>query len=129
MKVGFTGTREGMTQSQKEQFVLKFYELNVCEFHHGDCRGADEEANNIVREFFPDVFIVIHPPRLTYQRAYCKGDEIREPDDYLPRDRRIVDYTDALIGAPKFDKEDKSGSWYTIRYARASGKDFYVMKR
>ena len=40
MKVGFTGTRLGMSQNQKEQFVLKLSELDVHEFHHGDCVGV-----------------------------------------------------------------------------------------
>lgn len=130
MKVGVTGTREGMTQHQKEQFVLKMYELNPSEFHHGDCVGADAEAHDMVREFFPDVWIVVHPPIKTYSRAYKQGDEYRAPLEYVQRDRNIVDETDFLIGAPLSDVEVwRSGSWTTIRHARKTGKNHEVLKR
>jgi hypothetical protein len=66
MKIGFTGSREGMSTHQKEQFVLKLNELGVTEFHHGDCAGADAQAHDIIREFFPNVKIVVHPPKSDY---------------------------------------------------------------
>jgi hypothetical protein len=130
MKIGFTGSREGMSQHQKEQFVLLLQDFPMTEFHHGDCEGADAEAHDIVREFFPDVWIVVHPPLSDYRRAFKEGDEIRERDDYLPRDERIVNETEYLFGAPLSDIEDKrSGSWYTIRYARRKTKEHHVLKR
>ena len=129
MKVGFTGTREGMSQNQKEQLVLKLQELGVTEFHHGDCAGADEQAHEIVREFFPAVKVVVHPPLSSYLRANCTGDSCREPADYLERDRRIVDETDCLIGTPLSDTPTKSGSWYTINYARKKFKSVFHLKR
>lgn len=119
MKVGFTGTRLGMTRHQKEQFVLKMFELDPAEFHHGDCEGADAEAHDIVREFFPHVWIVVYPPKSDYRRAFKVGDEMKEPEAYIPRDRKIVESTDFLIGAPKSNEEIlRSGTWATIRHAR-----------
>ena len=94
MKIGFTGSREGMSRKQKEQFVLFLQDLDIKEFHHGDCEGADAEAHDIIREFFPNTKIVVHPPISDYRRAFKQGDEHREPDDYLPRDERIVMETD-----------------------------------
>lgn len=130
MKIGFTGSREGMSQNQKEQFVLQLERFNITEFHHGDCEGADAQAHDIIREFYPDVKIVIHPPISDYRRAFKQGDEMREPDDYLPRDERIVNETSHLFGAPLTDEEDKrSGSWYTIRYARRRHKEYTLLKR
>jgi hypothetical protein len=130
MKIGFTGTREGMTQHQKEQFVLKMQELGPTEFHHGDCEGADAEAHDIVREFFPDVIIHVYPPKSKYRQAFKKGDIHYEPQEYLVRDNNIVDACDHLIGAPKSDKPaTKSGSWYTIRYAKSSNVPNTVLER
>lgn len=130
MKVGFTGSRTGMSQHQKEQFVITFDSLGVTEFHHGDCEGADAEAHDIVREFFPTVKIVVHPPRLPYKRAWKTGDEMRKPDDYLPRDRNIVHETAYLIGAPLMDDStSKSGTWYTIRHSWKLGRPYKVLER
>lgn len=130
MKVGFTGSRKGMSQHQKEQFALEICRLNPTEFHHGDCVGADAEAHDIVREFLPETRIVVHPPLSDYARAFCNGDEYKEPMAYIPRDRNIVINTDYLIGAPLQDKEIiRSGTWTTIRYARKTGKPNNVLKR
>lgn len=131
MKVGFTGTRDGMTQRQKEALVLKLMELGPTEFHHGDCKGADEEAHDIVREFFPDCKITVWPPRIAFQRAYKTGDVMMGEMDYIPRDEKIVDSTEVLVGAPRVTdyEEKRSGSWYTIRYARRSGKTNHVLER
>lgn len=130
MKIGFTGTREGMSQSQKEQFVLKCDELGITEFHHGDCEGGDAEAHDIVREFFPHVWIEVYPPKSTYRQAFKKGDKHHPPEDYIPRDRNIVDNTEFLIGAPLQDKEKvRSGTWTTIRHARRTTKPHEILKR
>jgi len=130
VKVGFTGTQLGMSQHQKEQFVLKLFELNPTEFHHGDCIGADAEAHDIVREFFPDVKIHIHPPVYSNKRAFKTGDIIYKEDHYLNRDRRIVEFTECLIGSPKADIEElRSGTWTTIRHARKIGKPHTILER
>lgn len=130
MKVGFTGTQKGMSQHQKEQFVLKLMEMNMTQFHHGDCIGADSEAHDIVREFFPDVWIVGHIPDKDNKRAFKKCDEYRDPLPYLVRDRKIVDETDFLIGSPKSDEEVlRSGTWTTIRYSRKIDKPRRILER
>jgi hypothetical protein len=130
MKIGFTGSREGMSQHQKEQFVLKMFQLLPDEFHHGDCEGADAEAHDIVREFLPKVKIVVYPPLSFRHRAMKQGDVIMEPEGYIKRDYRIVDSTDYLIGAPKTDMEQiRSGSWTTIRYARKTSKPHTILER
>ena len=130
MKIGFTGTREGMSQHQKEQFVLKLQELGPTEFHHGDCIGADAEAHDIVREFFPDVKIIVYPPVSNYHRAFKQGDETKIPETYITRDYKIVDAVECLIGTPKTNNEVvRSGTWTTIRYARKTSKVHFVLER
>ncbi len=130
MKIGFTGTREGMSQHQKEQFALKVYELNVTEFHHGDCEGADADAHDIIRTIFPHIKIIVHPPINDYMRAYKNGDENREPAEYILRDKNIVNETDYLIGAPLINQEQgRSGTWTTIRHARKTNKPHTVLER
>jgi hypothetical protein len=119
MKVGFTGTQIGMSDRQKEQFVLDLQDLNPTELHHGDCIGADAEAHDIVRAFFPECFIVSHPPIKTNKRAYKKADVYRASKDYLIRNKDIVNEAEVLFGAPSSDVEElRSGTWSTIRFGR-----------
>lgn len=130
MKIGFTGSREGMSENQKVAFVHRLQSMNPTEFHHGDCEGADAEAHDLVREFFPDVVIVVHPPTLEDKRAFKQGDMTCLPLDYIPRDEQIVDAADFLFAAPLTDQEQKrSGTWYTVRYARRRDKDHYILPR
>jgi len=130
MRVGFTGTREGMSQFQKEELILQLYKLVPTEFHHGDCVGADEEAHEIVRQFFPDSIIVVHPPKNPYKRAYKVGDVTMYVEDYLPRDMNIVNETEFLIGAPLVNKPTKSsGTWFTIEYAQSLKRPHRILQR
>jgi hypothetical protein len=130
MRIGFTGTQIGMTLLQQEEFVLFCQENNIIEFHHGDCIGADEQAHNIVREFFPLVRIIIHPPINSSKRAFCKGDVLWTPKEYLDRNKDIVNESDTVIAAPKENIEVlRSGTWSTIRYAKKANKLGKILKR
>lgn len=129
MIVGFTGTQEGMTLLQKVLFEGVLARVCPDEFHHGDCIGADAEAHALVRRNAPRCRIVIHPPEDDAKRAFCEGDEVREPKPYLTRNRVIVACSDELVGAPKTAIEElRSGTWSTIRYARAARKHVYLLK-
>ena len=46
MIVGFTGTQRGMTETQRSVVHALLACLPVVTFHHGDCIGADAEAEN-----------------------------------------------------------------------------------
>lgn len=130
MNVGFTGTQIGMSQHQKEQFVVLLMDLQPTEFHHGDCIGADDDAHAIVKEFFPDVKIHIHPPSNTQKQAFNSGDIHNVPKPYLDRNKDIVSETHVLIGVPKEDEEQlRSGTWSTIRYAKKLKREVYILKR
>ena len=67
MKVGFTGTRHGMTLGQRSAFAhwaffQRARDTPMTEFHHGACLGADEHAAVIVsEEAVPHPRIVAHP--------------------------------------------------------------------
>ena len=130
MKIGFTGTREGMTKRQKkelERLLVEFLRGGASEFHHGDCVGADEEAHTIASAL--GYKVVVHPPERAILRAFCAGDVILPKKGYLQRNKDIVDSTDVLIAAPKSGTEVlRSGTWSTIRYARRKGKQVIVLE-
>lgn len=130
MKIGFTGTQLGMNQHQKEQFILKMQELNALIFIHGDCIGADSEAHDIVRTFFPNINIVIFPPIDYSKRAFKSADLLMDEDEYLTRNKMIVDHADFIFAAPKSNiEEQRSGTWSTVRYARKKDIPVFVLER
>ena len=119
--VGFTGTRDGMTNSQWQEVLGCLGDLRPGTFHHGDCEGADAQAHDLARDL--GWRIVVHPPSDDRLRAYCKGDEFREPKPYLDRNRDIADETALLIAAPATAvRVPGSGTWFTIGYAQRQGK-------
>lgn len=117
MKLGFTGTKQGMSQIQLEvikNFIDSFKEM-ITEGHHGDCVGADVQFNEVMESF--DIWVVSHPPSNPTYRAFCQANEIRQVTDYTNRNKSIVKESDFLIAAPKEMKEVlRSGTWATIRY-------------
>jgi hypothetical protein len=121
IRIGFTGTRQGMSIDQETDFILYLFSLSfeyrITEFHHGDCIGADAQAHDIIASNFHETKIIIHPPIKTSWRAYKKGDFIYHPEDYLGRNREIVKSCDILLAAPFSKSDRRGGTWYTIRYA------------
>jgi hypothetical protein len=121
-KVGFTGTRGGMSEAQKAAVGLLLNTVlsddpgSGSEFHHGDCIGADADAHRIARE--RGMRIVLHPPSVDKLRAFCDYDESRDPRPYIERDHVLVDEVELLIATPGgFEEELRSGTWATVRYA------------
>ena len=120
--MGFTGSREVMTDRQKETFRQILPKCGPTEFHHGDCLGADAEAHAIVKSCCATARLIIHPPSSDSLRAFCQGDAHLPPKPYLARNQDIVDECEVLVAAPKTTEEQlRSGTWATIRYARKRG--------
>ena len=122
MKIGITGTREGMnaTQLQAVRQYLSDFPPGT-EFHHGDCAGVDVQAAEIAAEL--GFHVVCHPPTSNELRAFHKSNEFREPLGYLKRDRNIVEATDQLLVVPLHNTwQSKGGTWYTHDYATKAGK-------
>ncbi len=128
--IGFTGTRDGMTDEQKETVTRLLRGFQPSEVHHGDCVGADEQFHNIV-VWETQAQPVIHPPRNDRYRAWCDslGGEVRPEMDYLDRNRDIVDECDLLIGSPRDMFKRHGGTWYTIRYAQSVGKWALIVRQ
>lgn len=128
MKIGFTGTRKGMSDYQKKtlkELLIMYGANNGFEFHHGDCIGADEQAHNIANEC--GYRILIHPPNRDTYRAHCDGFAFMVKE-YLERNRDIVNACDVLLACPPTNYHIlKSGTWYTVRYAKKIKKDIKII--
>jgi predicted Rossmann fold nucleotide-binding protein DprA/Smf involved in DNA uptake len=128
MKVGFTGTRKGMTPQQKKTFKDLLIELKPTRFIHGDCIGSDADAHKIAVDL--GIGITIYPPRKNDLRAHCKapGAAIMPVGDYLPRNIKIVDACNLLLATPEsYENEHRSGTWFTVRQAKKRGKPCKVI--
>lgn len=120
IRISFTGSRKGMTSLQKKTFVKIISTLPDFSFLHGDCIGADSDAHNLVLDQGMKN-ILIRPCYFNDQRAFSEGGTIiAKPGHPLARNKKIVDDGDQLIACPSgYAEERRSGTWATIRYARA----------
>jgi hypothetical protein len=135
IKVGFTGTQRGFVRSQEarlEEILIEIQEIakeagcRYPEFHHGDCIGADADAHKIATKL--GYLVVLHPPSNGEKRAFCQAAISREPDDYLVRNRIIVEETQLLIACPKHvHEETRSGTWTTVRRARQRRSSYVLI--
>jgi hypothetical protein len=127
MKVGFTGSRKGMTESQRDQLIAWLDEFWPTEFHHGCCIGSDAEAHGIAT--IMSIRTVGHPPTETkYLGAWESCDERRDPFPYLVRNRHIVNETELLIATPCDPRgTPHSGTWYTVEFAESVGRKVIIL--
>ena len=128
MNIGFTGSRNGMSNEQKLQvknYLLSLQHLNLT-VHHGDCKGSDRDFHNICTDL-QSIKIIIHPPNCSTMRAFCNSDTILQERPFLLRNRDIVDSSEVLIACPINNNEImRSGTWSTIRYARKCNKQVNI---
>jgi hypothetical protein len=115
-----------MTVGQWDSVRKLLEEFQPIELHHGDCVGADADVDALASGLF--IHRVIHPPAQEVLRAFCRSTEMREPKDYLARNRDIVDESDVLLVCPRdYDEKQRSGTWSTKRYAVKQGKPVIVI--
>ena len=127
MRIGFTGTAQGMSDAQRASVSSLLADCSERdEFHFGDCVGADEEAFQLAA--FIGLRTIAHPPRNEYKRAFCPADEVRVAKEYLARNGDIANECEMLIAAPKEASEElRSGTWATVRYARKAHKHIWLV--
>lgn len=128
MRVGFTGTRSGLTAAQEAALEALLLRLDPEFCHHGDCVGADVSFHNIARK--QDYKIIVHPPIDDKYRAYCTDAfEMRPPMQYLVRNWSIVESTEVLIACPSTGHQKlRSGTWWTYRKAKMVGRPIYLIR-
>ena len=130
MKLGFAGTRKGMSVAQRRNLaiVLSWFRGGGREFHSGGSGDSDIEAQRMAHA--AGYHVHVHPcPGVTAEGS---------PPDYywhevfppLVRDRHIAEACYVLVAAPLRDKEQlRSGTWATVRYAREAEKPVIMLPR
>lgn len=133
MIIGFSGTQKGMTEFQKENLKMLLDKFKVTEFVHGDCIGADSQANDIALDLGCNKF-TIFPSNIHKKRAWkfnsdkdlnkkwllslVDGNLVRWGTILPPLERNalIVQHSEILIACPKEHRHTiQSGTWATIR--------------
>lgn len=121
MRVGFTGTRRGMTLDQAMQVNLEFAKTEAYELHHGGERHADAQMHNIALAYRCP--ITVHPSDMPdTQMAPRDLDHplvtVLPAKPPLVRNQVIVDQVGWLLAAPhELEEVLRSGTWSTIRKA------------
>jgi len=128
MKLGITGTQQGMTEEQIRFLYDFLLEAQPTEIHAGDCIGVDAQAIVIAMGVNSQIKRIGHPPIVEKKRAFCPYDEERPEKPYLDRNHDIVDETDILLAFPKSTEEElRSGTWATIRYAKKQDAEVVIV--
>jgi len=127
IRLGFTGTRRGMTDEQRRACAALLERVRPEEVHHGDAIGADAEMHDLARA--AGLIVVVHPPLNPSHRAFCTGDRTDPPRPHKARDRAVVDAADLVLGTPAAPEAEgpHSGTWYTLRYAKRMGKPVVII--
>lgn len=121
--IGFTGTRKGMTDLQKEAVTRVLAYLRPKRVLHGGCVGADADFHETVRATLPDTTIHIYPSNLPSMRAKVQGDWEAAPMAPLKRNHEIVLRVPVLVVCPaEYHEVRRSGTWATVRDAAGMGR-------
>lgn len=125
MRLGVTGTREGMTEKQIAEVHQFLLDTMPDEIHHGDCEGVDIQV--AIMADMLGIKTICHPPESDYLRAFHKSVEIREKKDYHTRDKHIVDESEFMMVIPLHDKwQPSGGTWFTHNHAVKTKTPFKI---
>jgi hypothetical protein len=132
--VGFTGTRHGMTKTQRDTLFellrsLRGEDGDGQEFHHGACRGSDAGAARVAKAM--GYVVHAHPSwnvKWTDNDAIDEADVVHNRLDELTRNQAIVQSCHTIIAAPLTAMEERrSGTWATVRRARKANRRVIIM--
>lgn len=137
MKIGFTGTRKGMTPEQKKAVETIFLDYCGIELHHGACIGADEDAVVILKTLDYSADSAIAHPGVSAKggdnaflshRAVELSVRSVQPKTHFARNRDIVNETELLIACPPCEPLPESGGTsYTVGYAKKVKKPVLIV--
>ncbi len=127
MKVGFTGTRNGLSPRQRTVLPALLGKFEPTHAVHGDCVGADADFDACCKNL--GIICGIRPCTFESMRAYCDSEVLAEAKHPMARNRDIVADADWMIACPpNFERIKKgSGTWATIGFAQRSGKPLWIV--
>ncbi len=120
--VGVTGTRNEITTKQiirGIELLKLYYEKDDSFLHHGCCIGVDATMAIAALTIGYRLHAFPGPYSQYFSKLAYDISEIRhEQNDFLDRNKTIIDYSQFLIEFPaRMGEELRSGTWATVRYA------------
>lgn len=115
LKYAIVGNRRGYSQKYVHKILCKHKVSTTAKLIiSGGAEGVDTYAQNFAK--------LIGVPILIYYPNHI----FSSPEKYFLRNKQIAESCDVLIA---FDKEGKSGTKNTIKYAKKLGKRIVLLKR
>lgn len=115
---GFTGTRAGMSDFQKQMVERSLTKGQPVIFRHGGAYGGDTESHRLWKRVCAKSHANIWPAD-EKRASIFRGDirtTVESPMDPLSRNIRIVELSKFVLAAPNNEfEEQRSGTWQTIR--------------
>lgn len=133
LRIGFTGTQQGMTTAQKEAIRDILHGVSFIAIH-GGCVGADADFHDLCVQMRECDGIIIHPSNIPGKQMRLASDAklmwVHAPRTPLERNRSIIQDSDRMLATPKEDRMViRSGTWTTIRYARDAKRPLCIVDR
>jgi len=122
-RLGFTGTREGLTVGQRQALDRRVQEL-VCEHAgkvvavHGACVGADAAFDRVcIDHTIPRSHRPGPVPALRMKNSQTLGSFVFSPEPFEVRNKKIAESVDHLLVCPKqMTEQRRGGTWQTYRF-------------
>lgn len=138
MIVGFTGTRDGLSNPQLA-WLYQLFETAPPDgryvVHHGACVGADAAVHKAALAAKQQIH-VWPPVNDKYLARECLTPDalvtVHHAMPYLNRNREIVRAGEGLVAFPKQDEQPDNqvlwgGTWYTVNFAERMNKPVVVV--
>ena len=123
MEIGVTATQKGMTPAQVNVGRAILVHLGARIMHNGWCIGGDEDFLRLANELRLQEVFAHQPERKAKMTKYVPPQvpvTWLPPLPYLERNHNIVRRSTMMLAAPgEMTEQLRSGTWATIRYARA----------
>ena len=130
MRIGFIGTRMGMTAAQLKRVNEAVDRLDMCKALIGDRVGADVQFASLAYARLPATAVDCFPIASDPHRAELvrDGTTVREPSGEFEAYRQIISEADTLIIAPReMVEQQPRGTWYSAVEAGRVGKRTIVV--
>lgn len=134
MKIGFSGTRQGMTNDQVLHVHMLLGDLRYAgasQVTHGMCQGADQQFHDMAKAlgYFTIGVPGVMDDGQPYMRAKVECDMVMPEKPFLIRNLQIVREADLMLVTPKEmgERFKGSGVWASIRYTRKAGKPLVIL--